>query len=192
MLAARKPKRWDPSTRAAHVVAQGWHGHHPSRADRGRAAVLARWWKLLCLARLEHRMFGHEPGGEIAPQRHDQLARQGDDGNALDPAAGAGRAGPEPLAERAVRLMQQPQPGELDRLVAGARIARLADPLLALDPAAAPRTGHQSAVAGDLAPIAEVLVEHLVHEGGREHRAEALEPEQEFLALCHPRRRDRR
>jgi len=43
MLAGRKPRGWDPSTKAATVMsALGWHGHHPSRADRGGAAALAR------------------------------------------------------------------------------------------------------------------------------------------------------
>src|SRR5215204_5024665 len=106
-----------------------------------------------------HGPFGEEPGGEIAPQRHHQFARQGDDGDAPDAAARAGRAPKELAAERAVRLMSQPQPGELDRLVARARIARLADPLLAVGPSAAPRARREPDVAGDLAPIVEVLVE---------------------------------
>jgi len=36
MHAARKPWGWDPSTKRPVDLAQGWHGHHPFRADRGR------------------------------------------------------------------------------------------------------------------------------------------------------------
>ena len=57
------------------------------------------------------------------------------------------RCAAEPSAERAVRLMPQPQPGQFDRGAAGARIARLADALLAVDPAAVPRTGRQPEIA---------------------------------------------
>jgi hypothetical protein len=106
-------------------------------------------------------MFGHKAGRK-APQRHHQLARQSHNGDASDPAAGIERALPEPLGERTVRLVSQPQPSQLDRLLPGARIARLADPLLAIGPSALPWTGRQSKIAGDLAPVAEVLVERLV------------------------------
>ena len=75
--------------------------------------------------RLENRPFGDQSGGEIAPQRHHQLACQGDDGDALDPFARVCRALTEPAAESTVRLMLQPQPSQLDGGVAGAAIAGL-------------------------------------------------------------------
>jgi len=65
------------------------------------------------------------------PQRHHQLAGQCDDGNALGSSACIGGAGAEPAAELAVGLMSQPEPGELDRVDAGARAACLAGALLA-------------------------------------------------------------
>src|ERR1041384_5415105 len=110
---------------------------HPARtaaSSRGAGASLV--FVLLCLHRS---LLGDHAGGEVAPQRHDQLVRQRDDRDAPGPAAGVGGAGAEPLAELAARLMAQPQPGEFDRLEAGAWIACFADALLAIDAAAAPR-----------------------------------------------------
>src|SRR5205807_7818209 len=118
---------------------------------------LARSLKRLHLYRLEHRSLGHKAGCEIAPERHDQLARQGHDGDALDAFAGIECASPILLGEFAVRLMSQPQPGHLDRGATGARVARLADPLVAIDPADLPWAGRQPDIACDLTPIAEVL-----------------------------------
>src|ERR1700749_3274336 len=94
---------------------------HPARAA-ARAAVPARR-SGLCL----HRgLLRDRAGGEVAPQRHDQLACQRDDRDAPGPAAGVGGARAEPLAELAAWLMAQPQPGEFDRLEAGTWIAGLA------------------------------------------------------------------
>src|SRR4029077_4078501 len=121
-----------------------------------------------------------------------QLARQGHNGDAPGAPAGIERALPEPLAELAVRLMPQPQPGQLDRGAAGARIARLADPLVAIGSAALPWTGRQPEIARDLAPVAEILVEHLLGQLRREHQAKTFEPLQKFAApnhLSHRRRR---
>ena len=50
---------------------------------RGAGACLKR-----SPLRLDHGPLGDQAGGEVAPQRHHQLARQGDDGDALDPLAG--------------------------------------------------------------------------------------------------------
>src|SRR5215207_4864755 len=172
MLAARKPKD-GTHLRGGCLVGPRVARSPSTRADRGKRCGAAASVDPL---RLDHGPFGEEPGGEIAPQRHHQFARQGDDGDAPDAAARAGRAPKELAAERAVRLMSQPQPGELDRLVARARIARLADPLLAVGPSAAPRARREPDVAGDLAPIVEVLVEHLVGQCPRERRTETLEP----------------
>src|SRR5437764_2954755 len=61
---------------------------------------LARSLKRLHLYRLEHRSLGHKAGCEIAPERHDELARQGHNGDALDAFAGIKRAPPIVLGER--------------------------------------------------------------------------------------------
>jgi hypothetical protein len=104
----------------------------------GAAATVARLDRL-CLG-LHHSLLGNEPGGEIAPQGHNQLARQSNDGDAPGALAGIGRAGPEPLAQRAVRLMAEPEPGQFDRLLACQPIACLADALLPRDATAPPGT----------------------------------------------------
>src|ERR1700756_3587287 len=111
---------------------------------RGEAATRN---EVVCLC-LHGCLLRNEARGEIAPQRHDQLAGQCDDGDALGALAGVGGAGAEPAAERAVRLMAEPEPGQFDRLVARPPIAGLADALLAIDAAALPGTGRQSAIAG--------------------------------------------
>src|SRR5205807_6610466 len=49
-MPARKPRGWDPSTTAAVCVAQGWHGHHPSRARRGAGACSGFPYALLSTA----------------------------------------------------------------------------------------------------------------------------------------------
>src|SRR3982074_3168126 len=97
----------------------------------------------------------NKAGGEVAPQRHHQFARQRDDGDAPGALAGVGGAGVEPAAELAFRLMPQPQPGQLDRLGAGAGFPAFADPLRAIDAAAAPWTWRKAAIGGDLAPVVE-------------------------------------
>src|SRR5262245_51600821 len=125
---------------------------------------------IMCILRLENCSLGDQSGGEIAPQRHHQLACQGDDGDAPDALAGVRRALPEPAAESAVWLMLQPQPGQLDGGMAGASIAGLADPLIAIDAAAEPWACAQPEVAADLPAIAEVLVEDLIHQPAREHQ----------------------
>jgi hypothetical protein len=86
---------------------------------------------MLCLP-FENRAFRNQAGREKAPQRHHQLARQGDDGNAFDAFAGVGRAFAVPTGECAVGLVDEPQPGQFDGGVAGTAIAGLADPLLAI------------------------------------------------------------
>jgi hypothetical protein len=129
--------RMRPIYKEAVCSAQGWHGHHPSRADCGQAQRPVRG-SVLCFHRCPRR---HKPGGEIAPQRHYQLARQGDDADALGALAGIGGTAAEPTAEFAFRLMPQPEPGQFDGLEAGARITRLADALLTIDAPALPGTG---------------------------------------------------
>src|SRR3546814_6302939 len=90
---------------------------------------------------------GHQPGGQEPPEGDEQLARQSDDGDAPHPAALVADPGLEPAAERAVRLMAQPQPGELDGDLPGPPVAGLADPLLMVDPTAAPGRGGQPEIA---------------------------------------------
>src|SRR5258708_33105943 len=75
---------------------------------------------------------GHDAVLEEAPQRHHQLARQGDDGDAPDAALLIADACVEPAAQRTAGLMASPQPSQLDGCRARSRVAGLADALLAL------------------------------------------------------------
>src|SRR5438105_7311058 len=73
--------------------------------------------------------------------------------------------------------------------MAGAAIARLADPLLAIGVAAAPRAPVQPEITADFAAVAEVRIERLIDQSAREHRPERLELEQELPAPRHLSRR---
>src|ERR1051326_7031547 len=91
------------------------------------------------------RMHAARKPTRMRPIYETALVGHGDVGAAPPRLAAIGVPGVDPAAEPALRLMAQPQPGQFDRLGAGARIAGLADALLALDAAAAPWTGRQSA-----------------------------------------------
>lgn len=56
----------------------------------------------------QHGAGGDDTGGEIAPQCHHQLARQGDDGNAPDASFDVAHPLAEPARQRAVRLVHSP------------------------------------------------------------------------------------
>ncbi len=83
-------------------------------------------------ARMKHGALGDDAGLQIAPQRHHQLARQSDDGDAPNPSLGVADPRLEPARERAAGLPVDPPSGEFDCGRAGAGIAGLADPLVAL------------------------------------------------------------
>ena len=76
---------------------------HPARSAAEPRRRL--WYPVLCLHGCSG---GNKPGGEIAPQRHDQFARERNNGDAPGALAGVGSAGVEPAAEFAFRLMPQP------------------------------------------------------------------------------------
>src|SRR3712207_4583862 len=119
-------------------------------------------------ARLHHRAVRDHALGRIPPERHEQLAGKGHD---ADP-AGAATLGADALAEPAAqgrpRLVAQPHPRELDGGGAQARVARLRDPLLAVDPAALPRAGRQAGEGRELALVIEAAGKRLEpeHAGG--------------------------
>src|SRR5262245_34759514 len=96
---------------------------------------------------------------EITPEGNGELARDGDDHDALN--APVLPFGPlhKPLGNRALGLMFDPQPSHLDhgrphRTAAGAR-----DPLRALHLAAVIRAGSQSQKACHLASVAELTID---------------------------------
>src|SRR5260370_28135133 len=77
MLAARKPRGWDPSTKRPVCWPKGGTVTIHPALTAASAATLTRSLKRLCLLGLEHRQLGHKAGRKIAPERHHQLARQG-------------------------------------------------------------------------------------------------------------------
>src|SRR5205823_10691843 len=124
----------------------------------------------------QHGAGRHQPGLEVTPQRHHQLARQRHDGDAADATLLIAHPRPEPAREVAVGLMREPQPADLDGCGPGASVARLTDPLLAPARSAVVRRTRQSEIAAELPSIVEVAVEHLVDQLLRAGHAETFEP----------------
>src|SRR4051794_26510008 len=136
----------------------------------------ARWVSCAGSGRLQRGALRHLPVRQVAPERDQQAAGEGDDRDPADPPALLARARPEPAARRALGLVPDPQPGQLDHGVAQARVAGLGDALLAGDLAAAPGRRRQPGVGGHLPPVGELAVEALVVEHRRDLRADPLEP----------------
>src|SRR4051812_6781161 len=88
----------------------------------------------------------HETGLHISPDRDQQLTSEGDDGDTLDAPGGGADAVAIPARQRALGLMTQPQPGELDECLARAPVAGLADALLTARAAAGIGTGGQARI----------------------------------------------
>ena len=63
------------------------------------------------------------PGLDIAPQRNQQLARHGHDGDAPGASGQGSDALAEPFCEIATRLIAKPEPSKLDHRCAGTRVA---------------------------------------------------------------------
>src|SRR6267142_103824 len=82
-------------------------------------------------ARLEYGAGGHQAGGHKTPQRDHELACHRHDGDTAYPALHVADTLAEPLAQFAVGLMLQPQPGQLDGNRTRTSIAGFADALLA-------------------------------------------------------------
>src|ERR1017187_9052320 len=92
---------------------------------------------------------------EIAPQRHQQLARQRYHGDAADAALGGADTVAIPDAQCAVGLVTQPQPGELHHGGAPLAVAGLADPQLARRSPALERARREAQITAELAAIVE-------------------------------------
>src|SRR5271156_2798015 len=148
----------------------------PTRIDRGGSDLGGFVKKRSLLAEasarpggaLQHGALDHDAGVDVSPQRHEQLARQRDDhllllqlGRALGPLA-------VPARQRRVRLVDWPQPSQLDHRLAQAVIAHR-DALFAIDRAAPPGRSRQSDESGELPAIVERAVERLRGYGFRAH-----------------------
>ena len=79
----------------------------------------------------------------------------------IEPLRAALAARPEPARQGRLRLMAQPQPGQLDHRGPQLRIAGLRHALLVDDRAAAPGRRRQARIGGDLAAIGELPAEVL-------------------------------
>src|SRR5262245_51290515 len=104
---------------------------------------------------------------EIAPEGNGELARDGNDHDALN--APALPFGPlhKPLGNRALGLMLDPQPSHLDHGCPHRTAARARDPLRALHLAAVIRARSQSQKACDLPSVAELTIVDLAcHDRG--------------------------
>src|SRR3954470_2387191 len=77
--------------------------------------------------------------------------------------------------QRALGLMTQPQPGELDERLARAPVAGLADALFTARAAAGIGTGCQARIGRHVAAVGEVAVEDLQLQHGCELRADAFQ-----------------
>jgi site-specific DNA recombinase len=109
------------------------------------------------------------------PGREQELPSEGHDRDPADPPPSRPDPFPEPGAQGGVRLVAEPEPGELDHGVAQASVARLGDALLALGPTALPRARRQARVGRDLPPVIEAAEQRLEPEQRAELAADALE-----------------
>src|SRR5207245_4599780 len=118
---------------------------------------------------------GDHTGREIAPEYHHQLARQDDDGNAPDASFEIAHSLAEPARQRAVRLMDRPEPCQFDGELTGPPVAGFADALLPASLAAVVRRAGEAKVTADLTAVVEVAIEHLVDQFLAADRADAFE-----------------
>jgi len=117
-----------PGTNGTHLRKRSARGGNPRMS---RSPSIPTRTPLTPSGRAQPRALRNQAALQIAPQRHHQLAGNRDDADA--PNAALQRPDPlhEPPGQGALRLVAHPQPSQLDRQRAGARIAALADPLLA-------------------------------------------------------------
>ena len=101
--------------------------------------------------RLEHGAFGNDALCDIAPQGDEEFAGQRHDGDAANSSLAGADPRLKPAAQRQVRLVAQPEPGNSDSGVPQATIAQLGDPLIPFDAAALPGAGRQSRICRYLA-----------------------------------------
>jgi hypothetical protein len=96
--------------------------------------------------------FDHDTGGYIFPERDQQFSRQRHDCRLTQAAAITADSFAEPKGERRVRLIAQPQPGELDQCCSQSRISGFGYSLFPIDRSTppgcvegGPNSGHSTA-----------------------------------------------
>src|SRR5919108_264673 len=123
---------------------------------------------------MQHGAFGNDAGGQIAPQRHHQLARQRHNGDTPDAPLDVAHPLAEPARQGTVGLMNRPQPRQLDGELAGTPVAGFADALFAGSLAAIVRSAGETKVAADLATVVEVAIEYFIDQSLAADRADAF------------------
>src|ERR1700674_338078 len=103
--------------------------------------------------------FDDDTGGHIFPERDQQLSRQRHDRCLTQAAAITANSFVKPKGERRVRLITQPQPGELDQRCSQSRISGFGHSLFPIDRSALPGCRRQARISGDLSSVVEVSEE---------------------------------
>src|SRR5512147_354752 len=123
---------------------------------------------------MQHGAGGNDTGGQIAPQRHHQLARQRHNGNTPDAPLDVAHPLAEPARQGTVGLMNRPQPRQFDGELAGTPVAGFADALFAASLTTVVRGAGETKVAADLATVDEVAIEYFVDQCLAADRADAF------------------
>src|SRR3954471_6769000 len=131
-----------------------------------------------CSGGLEDGSLNQNASRRILPKRDQQLARQGDDHRLAETAARALDPRAEPQGQRGLRLMPQPQPGDLDHDRSQPGIAGLGDALVPVDRSALPRCGGQSGIGGNLLSVVERAEQAFRPERGGRFRSNASQRQQ--------------
>src|SRR5262252_9171170 len=93
---------------------------------------------------------------DIFPKCDEKLSRQCRDHDLADPSTFAGDTLLEPMTEQRIRLMSQPQPGQLDHGCPQPRVSRFGDPLFAVGHPTLPWCRRKSGVSANLSPVVKV------------------------------------
>src|SRR6516225_3325050 len=124
-----------------------------------------------------------DAGLQIAPQSDQELARHSNDRNPTRATFEVADPFPEPAAERALRLIAQPSPGELDHHCARLGITGLADALVAIERPAAKWARCQAHIASQLPSIRKFAIEYLADVSRRKLRADCFQLGKHFDLL---------
>src|SRR5215470_947031 len=154
--AGEEAGRWDQSGKAA-MSQVGARSHTDPGRRRSEAPA---FWAIPLWCGVHDSALRDQSCFEIAPERNHQFARQCNNSDASDASLGDAGALDEPLAQSAVRLVADPQPGDLDSKPARAGIARFADALINAHRATVVGARRQAKIAGQFAAIVEVTIEY--------------------------------
>src|SRR6202022_736999 len=182
-----KPPYQGPSCNSARAQGskEGWDHSVPRRlsamldSDHTSNLGMGIGYSFLHLLRrssfhLQNCAFRRQAVLEIAPERDQQLACDGDDRNPPDTALEFANTFAEPDTQGAVRLMPQPQPCELNHHGASLGVTSLADTLITAHRAALKMRRRQTDVARQLFAIVKRAVEHFADKCRRKFGPEAL------------------